>query len=125
VTLGLPLAALYARVVRALAEDVRRAVGAAGGEARHEVRAARRRAAAVAMVRHVTRDFGALLGLALFVELIFGLPGLGRIMIETVFFTVDYPIGEGVLLATAGLAVTVQLAVDLVLAAALPEARPA
>ena len=77
------------------------------------------------MVRHVTRDFGVLLGLAAFAELIFGLPGLGRMMMETVFFTVDYPIGEGMLLAAAGLAVTVQLAVDLVLAAVVPEARSA
>jgi ABC-type dipeptide/oligopeptide/nickel transport system permease component len=95
------------------------------------VRARRRRAAAVALVRLVTRDFGVLIGLSVFVEIFFGLPGLGVTLYMSVYpfdyplgEAIDAPIGEGVLLTAALLAVGVQLAVDLVLAAVLLEARP-
>ena len=118
-TLALPLTVLYARAVRALVEDVR-----ATPVAEVAARRGRRRAAGVAMTRLVTRDFGVLLGIAVFVEVTFGLPGFGALHYETLF-SFDYPVGEGILLATAGLALAVQLTVDLILAAVAPEARPA
>ena len=131
-TLALPLAFLYARLVRALTADVRGAVASARPEDRTAVRRHRARTAEVAITRHVARDLGFLLGLAAFVEIIFGLPGLGSTLYQSAYpyeyrlgEAIDAPVGEGVLLAAALLAIAVPLVVDVTLAAFVPDARAA
>lgn len=104
-TLSLPFAAIYARVIHS---------ARLGEEAR------RRRALQVAKL--VGRDFGFALGLASVVEATFGLPGLGALAFEGAY-VIDAQLLEGVVIAATALALTVQLAVDLVCGRLEPELR--
>jgi peptide/nickel transport system permease protein len=95
--LCLPFAAIYTRVVRASAGNVRRARAEASAEERHEAGARARRAGLVTIAKGLLRDVGWLMGLALFVEIAFQLPGLGRTT-ELATFNADTPMIESVLI---------------------------
>ncbi len=58
---------------------------------------------------------GVLMGGTVILEMIFGLPGLGRLTFESILMR-DYPIVQGVVLITASVFVLVNLAVDVVYA---------
>jgi peptide/nickel transport system permease protein len=115
--LALPFAAVYARVLRAVRLRLRQDRYLPNDERR---RARRLRLASAAKL--VGRDFGFALGLSALVELVFGLPGLGHIIYESVN-TFDLPLGAGVLVVTTTVALAFQLAVDLVCGATEPELR--
>jgi peptide/nickel transport system permease protein len=72
ITLSLYFAAIYTRVVRAFARDVR-------SEDQPEERRKRRRRSTLLFTRGVARDLGFAMGLAVVVEVIFQIPGLGRL----------------------------------------------
>jgi peptide/nickel transport system permease protein len=95
--LCLPFAALYTRVVRASAGNVRRARAEASDEERDESAARARRAGLVTIAKGLLRDVGWLMGLAFFVEIAFQLPGLGRTM-ELATVNADTPVIESVLI---------------------------
>lgn len=106
-TLSLPFAAVYARVIRSVRQ---------GEEAR------RRRALQVAKL--VGRDFGFALGAAALVEAVFGLPGLGELAFQAIpLGLADPPLLEGVVIVATALALAVQLAVDLACGWLEPELR--
>jgi peptide/nickel transport system permease protein len=106
--LCLPFAALYTRIIRAMARDVRRARSRAAEEERSQGAAAARRAGLVTIAKGLLRDVGWLMGLALFVEAGFQLPGLGRTM-ELAIFNGDTPLIESILIFGTLVAVSIHL----------------
>ena len=114
ISLGIFFAAVYLRLVSALVRNAR--------QARKNRDATARRRAALSYVKLLGRDFGWALGFALFVEAIFGIPGLGRTLLTGLEGN-DAPVIEGVLIFATLLAMSVNLVVDLVVAAADPRFR--
>ena len=106
--LCLPFAAIYTRVVRASARNVRHARAEATAEDRQEAGARARRAGLVTIAKGLLRDIGWLIGLALFVEVGFQLPGLGRTM-QLAIFSADTPLIENVLIVGTLVAVGIHL----------------
>jgi peptide/nickel transport system permease protein len=106
--LCLPFAAIYTRVVRATARNVRGARAEASAEERDEAGARARRARLVTIGKGLLRDVGWLMGLALFVEMGFSLPGLGRTMVLGIFNS-DTPLIESVLIFATLVAVSIHL----------------
>jgi peptide/nickel transport system permease protein len=118
-TLALPVAAIYARVLRAVRlrwEEDRRLPDDEGARVR--------RARALKVVKLVGRDFGFVLGAATLVEVVFGLPGFGYLLLNAIT-AFDLPVGEGVLVVATAMALAVQLAVDLFCGWIEPELRRA
>lgn len=111
-TLALPVAAIYTRVVRALAGEVAQAV---------EKHAARR-LAAIGLARLVIRDLSWLLGASIFVEVVFSLPGLGLTAVQALN-NFDLPTVQGVIVFVIFLQVCVLLVTDLIGAAVTKDWR--
>ena len=63
----------------------------------------------------VALQFGALLGGAVLTETVFGWPGIGQLLVDSIFAR-DYPVVQGIVLVFAFLFVFVNLAVDLLYA---------
>lgn len=114
--LGIPLAGIQARVVRAsvlesLDRDYVRTLMAAGVESRRIVRRNVLRNAAIPVITLVAVEFGRLFGGALIVENIFAWPGLGTVMFESISRR-DIPAVQGEILVVAMLILVVNLIVD-------------
>jgi peptide/nickel transport system permease protein len=69
------------------------------------------RASALPLVTAVALQLGSLLGGVVVIETVFGLPGLGRLLVEGVSLR-DYPVVQGATLLTAGLLLGVNLLLD-------------
>jgi peptide/nickel transport system permease protein len=87
ITLAVFFAAIYVRMVRAnvmdaLGEDWVRTARAKGASEWHVVRRHVLKAALLPIVTMLGMDVGLAIGSAAFVEVVFGLPGLGRVVIE-------------------------------------------
>lgn len=67
-------------------------------------------------------QFGELLGGAILTETVFGWPGLGRLLVDSIFAR-DYPVVQGLVIVFALLFALVNLAVDLLYAAVDPRVR--
>jgi peptide/nickel transport system permease protein len=106
ITLGLPIAAIYARIVRGLAAEVSRA----------EDKSIERRAAVIALARRLILDASWLMGATLLVENVFSIPGLGHAASRSLQ-NYDGPTIQGVLLFVAFLQVSIYLVGNLVGAA--------
>jgi peptide/nickel transport system permease protein len=106
--LSLPFAAIYTRVVRAAARDVRRVRAAAPAEERDEAVGTARRTGLIMIGKGLLRDVGYLMGAAVFMEVVFNLPGLGRTLV-TATFTSDTPVIESVLIFGTLIAVAIHL----------------
>ena len=115
VTLGLYFAGIYTRVVRAGVADIRRAPG-------EKERRDRRRRFVLVMARAIGRDFGWVIGVAVFVEVLFGIPGLGRITVLSVSGA-DLVLLEAAVLYAAFLGIAVHFVVDLIVGALDPDLR--
>jgi peptide/nickel transport system permease protein len=125
--LALGFAALYARLVRALAieqlgEDYVRTAVAKGAPQRRILRSHVGRNVAPLVVTALGLDVGVALGGALFVEQVFGLPGLGYVGLSSIE-NLDYPLTVGVVLFAAFAAVVANTVVDLITAALDPRVR--
>lgn len=114
VALGTFFAAVYVRLVSGFVRGAERARKDGDEEAR--------RGALLSYAKLLGRDFGFGLGLVVFVESIFGIPGLGRTLISGLE-GFDAPMMEGTLIFASLLAVGVNLAVDVAVAAAEPSFR--
>lgn len=127
ITLGTSLMAKLSRmtrssVVETLDEDFIRTARAKGLS---EVVVVCRHALRNAMIPVITiagMQFGALLGGAILVEKIFARPGLGTLLIDSVFER-NYPVIQGTVLVIALIYVTVNLLVDLAYGFADPRIR--
>jgi ABC-type dipeptide/oligopeptide/nickel transport system permease component len=126
-TLGLPAAAVVARMARSsLLEVLRqdfvrtaRAKGLSGGAVvyRHALKNA-----LIPVITISGLQFGQLMGGAVVVESVFGLPGLGKLLVDRVLGR-DYPVVQGVVLVAACGFVLTNLVVDLVYSVVDPRIR--
>ncbi len=73
----------------------------------------------------VAMDVGTALGVALFIEVVYGLPGLGRLLIIALqgFAGFDRPVIVGVVLVTGAVVILANLAADLLVGVIDPRAR--
>jgi ABC-type dipeptide/oligopeptide/nickel transport system permease component len=127
VTLGMGMAAVLARMLRATLLDrlndeyVRTARAKGAGEARVLFLHALRNAA-LPVVTVLGLQAGALLAGAIITETIFGWPGIGRLLLVAIQ-TRDYPLVQGCILVIAASYAVVNLATDLLYAAVDPRIR--
>jgi peptide/nickel transport system permease protein len=127
VTVGIMFSAVYTRMLRSSILD----------ELTHEyVRTARAKGATETrvLVRHVLRnvlltlvtmlgmDVGLVLGAALYVEVVFGLPGLGNVAWQSIGRE-DWPVLQGIVIFTSLIVIAANLVVDLVYAFLDPRVR--
>jgi peptide/nickel transport system permease protein len=120
VSLGFNQSALIARIARScmvevLQQDYIRTARAKGLRERGVVYVHGFRNALVPVVTVIGITTAILLGGAVVTEIIFNIPGLGRLIISAILRR-DYPVVQGVVLVTAAAYVLVNLAVDLLYA---------
>jgi peptide/nickel transport system permease protein len=125
--LALGFVGFYARFVRALVleqldEDYVRTARAKGANRRHVLRAHVGRVVAPAIITMLGLDIGAAIGAVLFVEVVFGLPGLGFVAVNSIE-NLDYPVTVGVVTFTGLLTVAAMTLSDLAVAALDPRVR--
>ncbi len=116
-TLGLGMAAVYARLLRSgllesFSQEYIRAARARGLSEWTIVTKHALRSALLPVVTMFGMSFGSLLGGSVVVEMIFSYPGLGKMVVDAVFKR-DYPVIQGYILFTGVAVVMVNLIVDL------------
>jgi ABC-type dipeptide/oligopeptide/nickel transport system permease component len=126
-TLGLPAAAVVARMARSsllevLRQDFVRTAWAKGLSGRAVVARHALRNALIPVITISGLQFGQLMGGAVVVESVFGLPGLGKLLVDRVLGR-DYPVIQGVVLVAACGFVLTNLVVDLVYSVVDPRIR--
>lgn len=126
-TLGLPAAAVVARMARSslleiLRQDFVRTAWAKGLPGRAVVARHALRNALIPVITISGLQFGQLMGGAVVVESVFGLPGLGKLLVDRVLGR-DYPVIQGVVLVAACGFVLTNLVVDLVYSVVDPRIR--
>ncbi len=127
VTLGLGMAALLTRMVRAtVLEELRKeyvvAATARGRSRRAAVALHALRNALVPVVTVLGLSFGAVLSGSVITETIFSWPGIGRLLMQAIDAR-DYPLVQGCVLVIALCTVAVNLATDLLCARLDPRMR--
>ncbi|MEY5144673.1 MAG: hypothetical protein RL745_34 [Actinomycetota bacterium] len=126
-TLALVSAAIYTRYSRAQvleigSEDFVRTARAKGLPERVVMRKHILRAALAPLVTLAALDFAGLLGGAVFTESIFGLPGIGRMAINSVN-NIDLPIITALTLIAAAIVIVANMVVDILYAVLDPRVR--
>jgi peptide/nickel transport system permease protein len=126
-TFAVGFAAVYARYVRALlleqlGQDYVRTAAAKGASPSRILRREIAPNVAPVIVTLLGLDVGVALGGALFVEQVFGLPGLGYVGLHAIQ-ELDYPLVAGVITFAAIIAVTANTIVDIVHGALDPRIR--
>ena len=120
-------AALYVRIIRAevmdaLNEDYVRTARAKGAPESQVIRSHVLRNALLPVVTMFGMDLPFALNGVVFLEIVFGLPGLGQVALESVT-GFDLPITQGIVVFTAVLVIVFTLLVDLVYAVIDPRIR--
>jgi ABC-type dipeptide/oligopeptide/nickel transport system permease component len=128
ITLGLPAAAVVARMARSsllevLRQDFVRTAWAKGLSRPSVVYRHALKNALIPVITISGLQFGQLMGGAVVVESVFGLPGLGKLLVDRVLGR-DYPVIQGVVLVAACGFVLTNLVVDLVYSLVDPRVRP-
>jgi peptide/nickel transport system permease protein len=113
-----------AAMLTALAQDYVRTARAKGLPERRVVWKHALRNALIPVVTLGTIEFGRLLAGAVLTEQIFTIPGFGKLIVDAVFNR-DYPVVQGVVLATALIFVLLSLVADLLYMAVNPRLRQA
>ena len=113
-----------AAMLTALSQDYVRTARAKGLREKSVVRKHALRNALIPVVTLGTLEFGRLLAGAVLTEQIFSIPGFGKLVVDAVFNR-DYPVVQGVVLATALIFVTLSLIADLLYMAINPRLRQA
>ncbi|GGK87772.1 ABC transporter permease [Planomonospora parontospora subsp. parontospora] len=129
VTIALPETAVYSRLLRTdliatLQEDHITLARARGLSPRRILWRHALRPSAVSLVTAVGLNLGAMIGGAVIVETLFGLPGVGRFVVDSIFARDYLAVQGGVVLISVGY-VLVNFAVDLAYAAVDPRIRRA
>jgi peptide/nickel transport system permease protein len=127
VSLGFNQSALIARIARScmlevLQQDYIRTARAKGLPQRVVVYVHALRNALVPVTTVIGITMAILIGGAVVTEIVFNIPGLGRLIISAILRR-DYPVVQGVVLVTAGAYVLINLAVDVVYALIDPRIR--
>jgi ABC-type dipeptide/oligopeptide/nickel transport system permease component len=128
ITLGLPASAVVARMARSsllevLRQDFVRTAWAKGLSRPSVVYRHALKNALIPIITISGLQFGQLMGGAVVVESVFGLPGLGKLLVDRVLGR-DYPVIQGVVLVAACGFVLTNLVVDLVYSLVDPRIRP-
>ena len=115
--LGFSSAALLARMVRStmlevLREDYVRTAYAKGIAQRQVVIRHALRNALIPVITVIGASMGALLGGAVVTELVFTIPGMGRLVVQSIARR-DFPVIQGAVMIIAGIYVLVNLLVDI------------
>lgn len=113
-----------AAMLTALSQDYVRTARAKGLREKVVVWKHALRNALIPVVTLGTLEFGRLLAGAVLTEQIFSIPGFGKLVVDAVFNR-DYPVVQGVVLATALIFVTLSLVADLLYMAINPRLRQA
>jgi peptide/nickel transport system permease protein len=126
-TLGTALAAVVARLTRStllevLQQDYVRTAWAKGLREGVVVQRHAMKNALIPVVTVVGLQLGNLLGSAIVTETIFALPGIGRLVIDSIFQR-DFPLVQGVVLYLALMFLLINLVVDLIYAYLDPRIR--
>lgn len=126
-TLGLVSAAIYTRYSRAQVleigtEDFVRTARAKGVSERVVLRKHVLRVALAPLITLAALDFAGLLGGAVFTERIFGLPGLGRLAINSIE-RIDLPVITALTLLAAAIVIVANMVVDILYAVVDPRVR--
>jgi peptide/nickel transport system permease protein len=116
-TFAFLFAATYTRMIRAnvmetMNEDYVRTARAKGAPESRVMRSHVLRNAMLAVVTMLGMDIGIALGGAVFTETVFGLPGLGKVAIESIF-QFDLPITQGIIVFGTLAVIVFNLLVDL------------
>jgi peptide/nickel transport system permease protein len=126
-TFALFFVALYMRIVRArmlevLEEPWVRTARAKGASEFRVIRSHALRNAIAPIVTMTAMDAGMAIGVAMYIETVFGLPGLGRTMIRALagFQGYDLPVILGVTLVAAAAIIVLNLVADIILLALDP-----
>jgi peptide/nickel transport system permease protein len=127
IALGTIPMAIIARMTRSnlldvLGLDYVRTARAKGVNERGVVLKHALRNAMLPLVTIIGLQFGALLGGAVLTETVFGLPGMGKFLVDSIFAR-DYPVVQGFTLVIAFLFVIVNLIVDISYAYLDPRVR--
>ena len=127
ITLGAALAAATMRMTRAamlevLRQDYIRTADAKGLSRLRIVGKHALRNAAMPIVTLIGIQLGQVLGGVVVTETVFSWPGIGKLSVDAIFAR-DYPVVQGVVLFTALLFVTINLAIDLAYLALDPRTR--
>jgi len=127
IALALPLAAVYTRLLRTdmsqtLREDYIQVARAKGLSVRRVLFRHALRPSSISLLTISGVSLGYLIGGTLIVETIFGLPGLGRILVTAVASN-DYPLVQGIVLVLALAYVFVNVLVDLLYSVLDPRIR--
>jgi len=127
VTFAVLYAALYTRMIRAtvmeaMSEDYVRTAEAKGAPRSRVLRVHVLRNAMLPVVTMLGMDLGVWIANAVFVESIYGLPGVGRLLVRALSQR-DLPVVMGVIVFTSLVIVTLNLIVDVLYAAIDPRAR--
>lgn len=126
-TLGLPMAAVLMRVTRAsmlevLRQDYVTFAQAKGLTTRRVVYVHALKNALIPTVTMAAIEVGSLLGGSMIVETVFGWPGLGRVVVESIF-TRDYPLIQAAILLYALTYVLVNFLADMLYTVLNPRVR--
>ena len=125
--LGVPSSALIMRFARTsmvdvLGEDYIRTAHAKGLPTRRVVLKHALRNAAIPILTVIGLTVAVLMGGAIVTETVFALPGVGRMVVQAVFYR-DYPVIQGALLVISGIYVLINFTVDLLYAVVDPRVR--
>ena len=124
---GLLFAALYTRMIRsftleALREDYVTTARAKGASEFHVIRRHVLRHVAIPVVTMLGMDLGIFLASAVFVEQVFGLPGIGTLLVNATM-RLDLPVLVGITVFVTMVVLAFNLVVDLLYAALDPRVR--
>jgi len=126
-TLAIVIAGTYVRFIRSevletMTQDYVRTARAKGGSEKRVMTAHVMRNALLPLVTLIGLDIGLLLGGAIFIEAVFGLPGLGTTAVNSIF-QYDLPVLQGVVIFGAIAIIIFTLIVDLLYAWIDPRIR--
>jgi len=126
-TLGLPMAAVLMRVTRAsmlevLRQDYVTFAQAKGLSTRRVLYVHALKNALIPTVTMAAMEVGSLLGGSMIVETVFGWPGLGRVVVDSIF-TRDYPLIQAAILLYAVTYVLVNFLADILYTVLNPRVR--
>ena len=118
ITLGLALAAVVTRTLRSslletLSEDYVRTARAKGLNEQLVIRRHALKNGLIPVVTILGLQLGTLIGGAVITEFVFALPGVGRLVVDSIFAR-DYPLVQGVILLIAISFILCNLAVDII-----------
>jgi peptide/nickel transport system permease protein len=126
-SLSLVMAAVSARMTRAsmletMRQDYMRTARAKGLSRRKTIIGHGLKNALIPVVTVIGVDFGWLLGGTVVIETVFGIPGIGRLIVYAITNR-DYPVIQGIILYTAVIYMLVNLVVDIIVAFLNPRIR--